>query len=259
MQRQFTEIYSAKSKTIFSIHDVLDNQEKYLLPEYSTEQFYCPSCHHAPLTFVTGSLSSHEISYFKTKNNAQHDPGCFYTVNEANSKESIEYWQSLTDPQIQDKLDVMIRYQLNCHKSSLNTDNQLVHDLNNALIFSTKQEHKQKRVLTRALSTYYQTDSSEYNTPILFYGKALLRHPDENDKPISHGNVLILFPFHNNRLVERPKHIFLHSVEVDFSTYHIGQPCYLAMLMQVNKNKKKKYIIGKLFDNKDLRFYQPIH
>ncbi len=258
MKKEFSTVYCREQDKIIPIFQMLDYQEKFFLPEYAKLSFYCPYCYQAPLTFVTGSTVTHEHSFFKTKNNAQHASNCIYLVNEANRQEINQYYKDLSNQQIQDKLDTMLRYLQNNLENHNKLNNELRTRLSNQLLFCPSQTHQHKRIITRALSNYYDTQPSAYNIPILFYGKAFLFNTKDNSKSIAPYCVKIMYPNYHKHSSKKYYTIFLNNIYCDFSDYDIGKPCRLAMIASVNRPDDDSALRASLYNQNALKFEQPV-
>lgn len=255
MKRQFFEVYDPKIGQTLPVLRVLDSEERFLLSEYQRDTFYCPVCHEAPLTFVTGSTNSHEKSFFRTKVGAHHSPGCVYSVEEARGSELTEYYHQLSDIQMQDKLGTMLRYLSRQANKFPDKDAQNKEILTRHLTFRAGQSHKNKRVITRALSEYYRTEPKDYHIPILFYGEALLCNPKNENAFLYSHSVKIIFPCYRGKLAKKHNIIYLNGINCDFSNYHIGQPCHLAMVVILSK-KENSALHADLYNRNALRFEQ---
>lgn len=76
------------------------------LGNYQNNMF-CPGCKQAELTYV--SKASKRRAYLKRKISSRHTTSCPYQFDYANNSYVNEYFKDLSDNQIKDKLDAMMR------------------------------------------------------------------------------------------------------------------------------------------------------
>lgn len=155
---------------IFYLEDNLTNDGK--LPiSFNRDALFCPECKSARLKFT--SATSQKNAFLSTWPGDTHTPNCDYGFESASKKEICEYYMTLTDDQIQDKLEACMNhfFRLNTTAAHLESDNKIE---DNPIILVNHETKKHKRLLTRSLKSVVMRDDDMLDTPILFYGKVKL-------------------------------------------------------------------------------------
>lgn len=155
---------------IFYLEDNLTNDGK-LLPSFNRDALFCPECKQAKLKFT--SVTSQRSAYLSTWPGDTHAPNCDYGFESASKREICEYYMTLTDDQIQDKLAACVNhfFRPDTVTTHLEPNNEIE---NNPVILINQETRQHKRLLTRSLKSVVIRDDDMLDTPILFYGKAKL-------------------------------------------------------------------------------------
>lgn len=179
---KFERFYYKPTDKVLSISVLVNYDKKYGDIGSYKNNIYCPECHVCPLTYV----KKLPHPYLKTKNKCRHseDPKCSYSFEEAKNNIVIKYYGSLTDQQIQSKLESMMRSLFNVNLNANNSPRQNNNNSNDFLIPPTSDKNNiivQKRLRTKSLNTWL--DQSELKDKIyLFYGKVRLREHEFTSK-----------------------------------------------------------------------------
>ncbi|EOT44866.1 hypothetical protein [Enterococcus columbae] len=165
-----------------SIHDieVLDDIVTYVERNYGKlgkyeNSIFCPECRHAELSYV--HQTSRTRAFLRRKFRTVHLPGCSYNYEYSSPKFSKEYYELLTDDQIQDKMASMMRSLL---RDSLDNGENVIQasntvEVDNPLILEKEQNGQQirKSLRRKKLSTWLDEEiAGELH---LFYGEVKLK------------------------------------------------------------------------------------
>ena len=155
---------------IFYLEDNLTNDGK-LLPSFNRDALFCPECKQAKLKFT--SATSQRSAYLSTWPGDAHTPNCDYGFESASKREICEYYRTLTDDQIQDKLAACMNhfFKPDTAATHLEPNNEIE---NNPIILINQETRQHKRLLTRSLRSVVMRNDDMIDTPILFYGKVKL-------------------------------------------------------------------------------------
>lgn len=155
---------------IFYLEDNLTNNGK-LLPSFNRDALFCPECKQAKLKFT--SATSQRNAFLSTWPGNVHAPNCDYGFEAASKREICEYYRTLTDDQIQDKLAACMNhfFKPDTAATHLEPNNEIE---NNPIILTNQETRQHKRLLTRSLRSVVMRNDDMLDTPILFYGKVKL-------------------------------------------------------------------------------------
>lgn len=105
--KSFEEFYSKSKDDVLDIDIVADYADNHDgdIGAYFGDMF-CPECKNASLSFV--HKTSKRRAHLKKKKTSCHNKECSYNYDYASKKETIKYVGSLTDGQIQDRLNSMM-------------------------------------------------------------------------------------------------------------------------------------------------------
>lgn len=152
---------------LVNLQDALDFRGT-LDESYGRTFLYCPYCHIARLKFF--SKTTQKNAYLATWPNSQHSSDCPAQYTPEIKKELKDYYEHLSENQIQDKLNAFIR-SLESREESKQSKG-----LSNSSTFSSisnTSSSTSRRILPqRTLSSIPHIDDNLRNIPILFHGKA---------------------------------------------------------------------------------------
>ena len=156
---------------IFYLEDNLTNDGRLLL-SFNRDALFCPECKSARLKFT--SATSQKSAFLSTWPGDAHTPNCDYGFESASKREVCEYYRTLTDDQIQDKLAACMNhfFRSDTVATHLELDNEIK---DNPVILTSQKTRQHKRLLTRSLRSVVMRDDDMLDTPILFYGKSKLK------------------------------------------------------------------------------------
>lgn len=141
---------------------------------YDKNALYCPECHDARLRF-TRKTSKHR-AFLSTWRGCNHAHGCSHNYEPASKQQIKEYYKSLRPEQVTDKLKAAINAMIRREQRRPLGHTESGSDQNPALakIINNGTE-KIYRLPTRTLANIRNIYQEDFDIPILFYGKALLR------------------------------------------------------------------------------------
>lgn len=211
---------------IFYLEDNLTNDGK--LPiSFNRDALFCPECKSARLKFT--SATSQKNAFLSTWPGDTHTPNCDYGFESASKKEICEYYMTLTDDQIQDKLEACMNhfFRLNTTAAHLESDNKIE---DNPIILVNHETKKHKRLLTRSLKSVVMRDDDMLDTPILFYGKVKLEI-----KKAGHVHSIILKNIKSNKPFLYLKNGLLDYAPQNINTDYIYNFVFLGVYQSNNK------------------------
>ena len=211
---------------IFYLEDNLTNDGK-LLPSFNRATLFCPECKSARLKFT--SATSQRAAFLSTWPGDVHAPNCDYGFESASKKEICEYYMTLTDDQIQDKLEACMNhfFRLNTTAAHLESDNKIE---DNPIILVNHETKKHKRLLTRSLKSVVMRDDDMLDTPILFYGKVKLEI-----KKAGHVHSIILKNIKSNKPFLYLKNGLLDYAPQNINTDYIYNFVFIGVYQSNNK------------------------
>lgn len=158
-----------KNKNKFVTIDECSVEPEHILEHHSNDMF-CPECRAAELYFVSNTNTPH----LRTKRNALHNPNCYYNYKAASNEVVQDFINSLTDKQIQNKLDSIMIY-LFCQNNNLALSQESSGCINPLLVESYKQQggRKTMQVIRRkSLNSSFSLDDTD--NICAFYSKVML-------------------------------------------------------------------------------------
>ena len=168
---KYSEFYYKLENKIISINKL--DKSSYLLYE---NNMFCPDCHEAELYFVYNINTPH----LRTKPSSYHYTSCSYKYKEADNNTTKRYFTTLSDTQIKNKLNSIMRYLCTeKHNRKAQLEN-LSEEQNPMLISKSTQKSKTYYALRRkSLGVFFEKeDIGEFYA---FYGKAYLEVADYSD------------------------------------------------------------------------------
>lgn len=149
-----------------------------LLEQYNRATLFCPDCGLARLTFRARTSSRTE--HLQTKKSAageinRHDTQCPHQFLPASRKQITKYYSSLTNAQVQDRFDAIMR--LLAHRRNMPQRNVLVEDAVNAFSMLTSNDkgpQTRKRLPSKRVDNIHSINDDYFGIPILIYGTVRL-------------------------------------------------------------------------------------
>lgn len=211
---------------IFYLEDNLTNNGK-LLPSFNRDALFCPECKQAKLKFT--SATSQRSAFLSTWPGDVHAQNCDYGFETASKREICGYYQTLTDNQIQDKLETCMNhfFRLDIAAAHLEPDNEIE---NNPVILINQETRQHKRLLTRSLKSVIIRNDDMLNTPILFYGKVKL-----GIKEVEHVHSIVLKNVKSNKPFLYLKNGLLDYAPKDIDSDYIYNFVFLGVYQSNNK------------------------
>lgn len=185
MPKTFDEFYYKSNNS----KEYLDDLQEYVesnnnsLGKYQG-QMYCPECQQAELSYVP--KTSQRRAHLRRKPKEKHDEFCSYRYDYASKKFAQTYYTDLTDIQIQDRMDAMMRKLLNKPKitNEVTSPRNVTVEENPFVIENSKSEERIRKTLRRKSICKY-LDRNVDTMLQLFYGKVRLKvvsRPQVNSK-----------------------------------------------------------------------------
>ncbi|WP_286030673.1 hypothetical protein [Helicobacter pullorum] len=160
--------FYSKNKNKFATIDECSVESEHILEHYSNDMF-CPECRAAELYFVSNTNTPH----LRTKRNALHNPNCYYNYKVASNEVVQDFINSLTDKQIQNKLDSIMRYLCSQDKSLIAPQENSANTNPLSIKLPSKQTKRTIRVLKRkSLNSLFSLEDTD--NLYAFYGKVVL-------------------------------------------------------------------------------------
>lgn len=164
---KYDRFYS-KNKNEFIIIDECNSKPEYIINNYSNDIF-CSECRAAELYFVSNTNTPH----LRTKRNVLHNPNCYYDYKVASNEVMQDFINSLTDEQIQNKLDSIMRYLCYQDKSLIVPQENSANTNPLSIKLPSKQTKRTMQVLKRkSLNSSFSLDNTD--NICAFYGKVVL-------------------------------------------------------------------------------------
>ncbi len=145
--------------------------------QYDRFSLYCPYCKEARLKFV--SATSRKSAYLATWVGEEHSANCLAGYTPAYKKELIDYYKSLSEEQISDKLDVYLRILTNRDNGNVSSKQSTQAEGKSSNSFNSSSSTG-KRLPHRTLKTIPHIEDELRNLPILFYGRAYVGFEKRN-------------------------------------------------------------------------------
>lgn len=172
---EYDEFYYTKdTQGIVEFADALvkdSNNRDTLSNEYDRDYLFCPECMMAKLKFTPEYPPRKAFLSFVGNGDTEHSDICSHRLSLIGKREASEYYDNLTEQQIENKLNSAIEKFL---RHSNPTTSEHVHDNpdNNPSVAVYRKDNNviRKRLLTRSIYSIYDIDNDELNIPILLYG-----------------------------------------------------------------------------------------
>ena len=191
-KKVFSEFYSKKKNDVYYIDDaILDSKAENIF----RNDMFCPECKQAQLILV--AKTSKHRAYLKRIPSASHKQECSYNYEYATKKVIQEYVNSLSNAELQDKVDALMRTLckpklVHDYFSSTNVHNNNT-GVSPMVIPSSKNHLNSLKALRRKkIGTYIER--SEEGILYAFYGKVHLQiHCVEKENLVSNQKYKIYF------------------------------------------------------------------
>lgn len=178
--------YKGTPEHIVELKDALVKGRNYrntLSDDYDRSLLFCPECHNGQLKFTPEYPPRRAFLSFIGNGETDHAEGCSHKLPVAGKRETKEYYDSLTDQQIENKLNAAINRFLRHINPDENTPEEERY-LNHPAVMTRHRngEVLRKRLLTRSVYSIYDINDDELNIPILLYGNVKLsidEHPSK--------------------------------------------------------------------------------
>lgn len=176
LKKSFDECYCTLIHDIATLDDIADFVESHdgKLGNYEGTMF-CPECRSAELSYV--HKTSKKRAFLRRKSSSRHLPYCSYIHEYSSIQFSKEYYESLTDGQIQDKMASMMRLLLRDPLVNREITTQATNnvEVDNPLLLKKEKNGQQiRRSLRRKkLSTWLGEEIA--GDLYLFYGEVKLK------------------------------------------------------------------------------------
>lgn len=173
MKKTMDSFYFSKDENIHFLSEV---QEEYRnndgnISKY-TGNMYCPECYNAELSFTHQTSRCRE--YFSKLPTSDHLNGCSYNYPYGSKRVITEYFNHLTEQQINDKLESALNILMRIHVDRNNPVNLL--GQNNPFV-AIKEEpnnvHRYYAIPRKSLNCWLDKDLG--TDPYIFYGKVKLK------------------------------------------------------------------------------------
>lgn len=173
---KYEEFFFRRENRIVNIKEL--SSDNYLI--YKSDMF-CPECHKAELYYVA---NTNKIPHLRTIRNSIHSKNCSYGYPIVSTKTAKKYFTNLSDEQIKNKLNSMMRY-LCTEKNKRSEDYS--EDINNHPMLIRTQEIEKTRnfqqLKRKSLNAFFNEDDEA--KLYVFYGKVQLKL-EIKDKEIRH-------------------------------------------------------------------------
>lgn len=168
-RKKFDEFYFIKDGKIHTLDEVQERYEKNNGDiSYFQGCMRCPECKEARLAFTHKTSKKRE--YLSKEPSSDHLDNCSYNYDYASKKQIIEYVKTMSDNQIQDKLESALNILMNRDTSKdININSQAQRD-NPLTIKSSNGGNSIQRTIPR-MSLSMWLDKKDEGTVFIFYGK----------------------------------------------------------------------------------------
>lgn len=234
---------------VVELADALDFEQSNLLAQYNRDSLYCPECYAAKLKFTT--KTSRRKAFLSTKQGSVYDrnlhlDNCSHAVKKASKSQVKEYYNTLTDGQIQDKLDAAINAFLRKHDGEV-IEHQTPKLENNPSIATTTEHGHQvhRRLPKRSIYSIYDVEDDELNIPLMIYGTVCLSVEQRPSKFNSnkHYYEFRLISTKSGKIIRR-----IHAKSLP-QTVDVDAIYYFTAIVVIWKGEDGK-LKSKLFDSK---------
>ncbi len=179
-RKQFDDFYFVKDGQIHKLDEVQEHYEKNNGDiSYYKGDMRCPECKEARLAFTHKTSKKRE--YLSKEPSSSHLDNCSYNYDYASKKKIIEYVKTMSDNQIQDKLESALNILMNRDTSKdININSQAQRD-NPLTIKSSNGGNLIQRTIPR-MSLSMRLDEEYEGKVFIFYGKVKLKVEPFKDK-----------------------------------------------------------------------------
>lgn len=179
-RKQFDDFYFVKDGQIHKLDEVQEHYEKNNGDiSYYKGDMRCPECKEARLGFTHKTSKKRE--YLSKEPSSSHLDNCSYNYDYASKKKIIEYVKTMSDNQIQDKLESALNILMNRDTSKdININSQAQRD-NPLTIKSSNGGNSIQRTIPR-MSLSMRLDEEYEGKVFIFYGKVKLKVEPFKDK-----------------------------------------------------------------------------
>lgn len=179
-RKQFDDFYFVKDGQIHKLDEVQEHYEKNNGDiSYYKGDMRCPECKEARLGFTHKTSKKRE--YLSKEPSSSHLDNCSYNYDYASKKKIIEYVKTMSNNQIQDKLESALNILMNRDTSKdININSQAQRD-NPLTIKSSNGGNSIQRTIPR-MSLSMRLDEEYEGKVFIFYGKVKLKVEPFKDK-----------------------------------------------------------------------------
>ena len=226
---------------VVPFQEALDDREEDLLPMYDRDRLFCPECEEAILRFTHATRCRRAfLSTKQEANNAsnRHAIDCSHGYDRATKKDIQEHYKSLTQNQIEDKLNAAVNRFLKPRRRE-SRETRYAHLDNNPAIIRVVEGNNSKHfsIPTRSFSRFHSIWENEdaYGIPILLYGIVRLR-TEQQEKQVRGKTMMCNYLCVHNAETMRKIRCFNR-----FENEDIIDPdavYYLAMIVLFGKTEK---------------------
>lgn len=172
------------------------------------DNMFCPECRQAELSYV--SKTSKRRAYLKRKISSRHTTSCSYQFDYANTRYVNEYFKNLSNNQIKDKLDAMMRslFFKKTHVAQTTVKQGVIWD-EHPLVLAKKIKKQVHHKTLRRKSIQQWLDREIENELYLFYGKVRLSISNWTPEPDNTIYFLNIFCKNSNGEWKKKTSIYL--------------------------------------------------
>ena len=128
----------------------------------------CPNCKMAKLSYT--ARTNKRRAFLSANNLEEHRIDCFYRYDYLSKKKSIEYISAMSDKQIEDRLDSVLRKLDNVVEAEVKTSDKDNIDISATMIEARDENDRPIQRVTRKKKLSDRTKFKEFNNVYLFYG-----------------------------------------------------------------------------------------
>ena len=179
-RKQFDDFYFVKDSQIHKLDEVQQHYEKNNCDiSYYKGDIRCPECKEARLAFTHKTSKKRE--YLSKEPSSSHLDNCSYNYDYASKKKIIEYVKTMSDNQIQDKLESALNILMNRDTSKdININSQAQRD--NPLTIKSSNGGNSIQLTIPRMSLSMRLDEEYEGKVFIFYGKVKLKVEPFKDK-----------------------------------------------------------------------------
>ena len=150
-----------------------------LKDEFKEVKMYCPECEICELKFISGT--SQRRAFLSKLQSSRHTTECSFACDEMPRRELVKYYDEVSDEQIKNRLNAMIRY-LERQNNPLR-DKKPIQQKSNPFLEETHDKNaarikQYRRIMSRSIYELYDIEKKDYGLPILLYGDVILTKED---------------------------------------------------------------------------------